>query len=60
MGKTLDEAIAFARKHGMKVEEMSPHRYILKVTYPSGEFREIHRDDPSAAQQIVDMTCNLL
>lgn len=58
MGKTLDEAIAFARKHGMTVEEVGDRR--IRVTYPSGEYRVMGRDDADTPKQIIDMTCNLL
>lgn len=57
MEKTLNDAIEFARKHGMTIDEVGDRR--LKVMYPSGEFRIMSRDCSDTPRIIADMACNL-
>jgi len=59
---TMEEATEFARKHGMKVEEFEGLQGLsmLRVTYPSGEAKELVAELPATPRIIVDMTCNLL
>lgn len=57
MPKTLDEAIAFARKHDMSVFEGD---ITIRVAYPNGEEQTFMRYDPMTPQGIIDMTCRML